>query len=111
MRDVEEHVDEENTDEEDRPIKRMMPWFAGGLGIGLLYFVSFGPVVYTTMKFDSKIPDMVNHALEAIYFPHTGLMYHSEGYFNYVLWWATSAKSAISSFSHKQFREDFERRK
>lgn len=98
-------------EEEDQSGRRVLTWIVGGLCIVLLYFVSFGPVVFVTMKFENEIPDSVNHVLEAIYFPHSGLMYRSEGYFNYVLWWAKTAEPSITSFTHKQFRDDFERRK
>lgn len=65
---------EENPEAEDRSGRRLSTWILGGLSLVFLYFISFGPVMFTTIKFQDDVPDMVNQALEAIYAPHAALM-------------------------------------
>lgn len=100
--------EEEISDEEDQPIKHMMPWITGGLGIMLLYFVSFGPAIFVAIKFRSELPKSTSRTLETVYHPHAALMYHSEGYFNYFLWWQQMANPSLGIFTHANFRRSFE---
>lgn len=100
---------EDSLDEEERPLRRMIPWIAGGLAVVFLYFISFGPVVFFAIKLRSDLPRSAGNVLEAVYYPHAILMYHSEGYFDYFQWWQGMAKPSLGSLSHADFRDHFER--
>ena len=106
---MDENDSVEIADEEERPLKRMMPWIAGGLAIVLRYFISFGPVVYVSIKFRRDLPNSIGNVLEVACFPHALLMYQSESYDNYFQWWQGMANPSIVGPDHAAFCEYFER--
>ena len=67
----------------------------------VFYAVSFGPLVFFTARFGHYHP-----VVRVIYHPHMVLVYHSEAYWSYVVFWARIGGEHIST--HANYRAFFE---
>ena len=94
----------EESDEEELPAKRWLPWVAGVLSIFLLYVLSWGPAIFMWVKNQNDLPDSVENVLMVTYRPRLVVMYHSEAYFYYSMWWAKKADPAVGLVTYKEFR-------
>jgi hypothetical protein len=73
----------------------------------LLYCLSFGPLVYLWSKVDDRglMPKWLDDTLTVVFHPHVRLMYHSESYFDYVLWFSMQAGDINTDFTWSDFRD------
>lgn len=90
------------------PAKRWVPLLAGVLGIILLYLAAWGPAVFMWVKVQDDMPETAEKMLLVSFRPHFVMMYHSESYFLYSMWWGKMADPAGGLVTYKEFREDFE---
>jgi hypothetical protein len=74
----------------------------------MLYCLSFGPVVYLWAKADQYglMPEWLDDSLSVVFHPHIWVMYHTEPYFDYILWFAELGDALDHEWSWTEFRKE-----
>lgn len=71
-----------------------------------LYLLSFGPMLYVSVKTRFEYQPWFKYSIGAVYTPHLWCMTWSEAYFDYGWWWYALAKPASSKPTWEEWKGD-----
>lgn len=71
-----------------------------------VYLLSFGPVLYISVKTRIELQPWFKYSIGAVYTPHLWCMIKSESYFDYCWWWYALAKPAAPKTTWEEWKRD-----